>query len=273
MVGKQIRLERIMDRNTGNAVIVPMDHGVSVGPIYGITDMKRTIDKVCEGGANAIVIHKGIVPAGHRKSGKDIGLIVHLSGSTAFSVRPNAKSLVCSVEEAIRLGADGVSIHVNIGDDLEREMLRDFGRVSRDASYWGIPLLAMVYPRGGSFKGEYDPDAIAHAARLGSELGADIIKVSYSGDVESFRRVVECCHVPVVIAGGEKMGSDDEILSVVKGSIDAGGAGLSIGRNIFQHKKPIRMIRAMAALVHDGASIDDAREILARPLPENGEPL
>lgn len=149
MIGKMIRLERILNRETGRTVIVPMDHGVTVGPIEGLIDMKTTVNSVAMGGANAIVMHKGLVSTGHRRRGRDVGLIIHLSGSTSLSPFPNAKTLVCSVEEAIKLGADAVSIHVNIGDGTEREMLADFGQVSREARDWGMPLLAMVYPRWG----------------------------------------------------------------------------------------------------------------------------
>jgi class I fructose-bisphosphate aldolase len=148
MIGKDIRLERIINRNTGKAVIVPMDHGVSSGPILGITNMKEAMSQVAKGGANAVVVHKGVVARGHRKSGPDMGLIVHLSGSTSLSPEPNSKTLVCTLEEAIKLGADGVSIHVNIGDSREREMLTDLGSVAREAAEWGMPLLAMIYPRG-----------------------------------------------------------------------------------------------------------------------------
>ena len=134
------------------------------------------------------------------------------------------------MEEAIKLGADAVSIHLNIGDGTEREMLADFGQVARDARDWGMPLLAMIYPRGEKIKDEYEPKVIKHAARLGAEIGADIVKVSYTGALDTFREVVSGCPVPVVIAGGPKMNSDREILEMVKGSIEAGGAGVSIGR-------------------------------------------
>jgi class I fructose-bisphosphate aldolase len=255
MVGKLIRLERILNRETGRTVIVPMDHGVTVGPIEGLIDMKTTVNQVATGGANAIVIHKGLVEGGHRRRGKDVGLIIHLSGSTSLSPFPNAKTLVCSVEEAIKVGADGVSIHVNLGNGTEREMLADLGRVARDCREWGMPLLAMMYPRGERIKDEYDAKVIAHAARLGAELGADIVKVSYTGSVESFRRVVSGCPVPVVIAGGPKMSSDQEILEMVKGAIE-------VGRNVFQHRDPSRMVGAISLLVHENTSVDEALSFL-----------
>ena len=262
IIGKRIRMERIINRNTRKTVIVPMDHGISVGPIAGLEDMKQAVQNVSEGGANAIVEHKGLVGEGHRGEGKDIGLIIHLSGSTSLSVYPNAKTMVCTIEEAIKLGADAVSIHINLGDSQEKEMLNDFGRISYEARTWGIPLLAMIYPRGEKIKDEYDVNVIKHAARVGYEMGADIVKVSYTGSEESFGEVVEGCSIPVVIAGGEKMNSDREILEMVKGSINAGGAGVSIGRNVFQHKDPKKMVQAISSIVHDKKTVEEALSIL-----------
>ena len=258
MVGKAIRLERIIARESGRSVIVPMDHGVSSGPILGITDMKQAMSQVADGGANAVVVHKGVVARGHRRSGPDMGLIIHLSGSTSLSPEPNAKSLVCSVEEAIKLGADAVSIHINIGNGHEGDMLRDFGNVAQSAADWGMPLLAMIYPRGAKIQDEYEVNAIKHAARLGAELGADVVKVSYTGDPDSFHEVIEGCHIPVIIAGGPKMNSDLEILEMVKGAIAAGASGTSIGRNVFQHQNPTRIVGALSMIVHQNASVDDA---------------
>jgi class I fructose-bisphosphate aldolase len=262
IIGKRIRMERIINRNTRKTVIVPMDHGISVGPIAGLEDMKQAVQNVSEGGANAIVEHKGLVGEGHRGEGKDIGLIIHLSGSTSLSVYPNAKTMVCTIEEAIKLGADAVSIHINLGDSQEKEMLNDFGRISYEARTWGIPLLAMIYPRGEKIKDEYDVNVIKHAARVGYEMGADIVKVSYTGSEESFKEVVEGCSIPVVIAGGEKMNSDREILEMVKGSVNAGGAGVSIGRNVFQHKDPKKMVQAISSIVHGNVSVEEALAIL-----------
>jgi predicted phospho-2-dehydro-3-deoxyheptonate aldolase len=250
MIGKKIRMERIFDRNSGRTVIVPMDHGITLGPVAGLTDIRQTIDAVARGGANAIVIHKGLVEAGHRGRGKDVGLIVHLSASTCIAPDPNCKVLTTTVEEAVKLGADAISIHVNLGAEDERSMLQDFGRIAREANEWGMPLLAMIYTRGPKVKSEYDLKVVKHAARVGAELGADIVKVSYTGSPESFREVVEGCFVPVLIAGGEKMGTDEEILGMVKGAVAAGAAGVSIGRNVFQHKSPTEIVRSISRIVH-----------------------
>jgi len=254
-------MERIMNRKTKKTVIVPMDHGVSVGPIKGLEDMRTTIDNVSKGGANAIVIHKGIVRAGHRGSGKDIGLIIHLSGSTSFSPDPNNKVPVCTVEEAIKLGADAVSVHVDIGADNEPEMLKDLGETSRKCLEWGIPLLAMMYPRGKKIKDERDVDAVKLAARVGAELGADIIKCPYTGSPETFKEVVKGCPVPVVIAGGSKLNTE-ETLKMIEGAMQAGAAGLSMGRNAFQHENPIKFVKAASEMVHNGLTAKEAIEIL-----------
>ena len=175
---------------------------------------------------------------------------------------PNAKMLVCTVEEAVRFGADAVSIHINIGADDEKDMLRDFGYVSREAQSWGIPLLAMMYTRGKKIKNEFDVSVVKHAARVGAELGADIVKVPYTGSPATFREVVEGCFVPVAIAGGEKMETDEDILNMVRGSLDAGGAGVSIGRNAFQHHAPERIVRAISLLVHEDWPVKDALKML-----------
>lgn len=255
--GKERRLRRIFP--DGKTVIIPMDHGVTSGPIKGLVDMQAIVDKLLLGGANAIVVHKGIAKS---IDSRDLGLIVHLSASTKYSLHPNRKVKVCSIEEAVRLGADAVSVHINVGDENEHEMLKEMGEIADECDSLGIPLLAMMYPRGPKIPGEHDPEAVAHAARLGAELGADVIKTNYTGSVESFRKVVEACPVPVVIAGGPKADTSREILQMVHDSLRAGGSGVSIGRNVFQHEDPTAMTKALAAIVHKGASVDEAVKLV-----------
>jgi len=264
MIGKLIRLERIMNRNSGKTVILPMDHGLTMGPIEGLVDMKKIIDEAVGGGANAVILHKGIVRSGHRSSGRDIGLIIHLTGSTSLSPAPNAKVDVCSVEEAIKLGADAVSVHINLGDSSDGEMLRHFGEVSRKCQEWGMPLLAMMYTRGDKIKNQFDVKCVKHAARVGAELGADIVKVNYTGSPKSFKEVVQGCPVPVVIAGGEKLETEMDLWEMIEGALSAGAAGVSIGRNIFQHKNPSRLIKAIGKIVHEGLPIKDAVKMMKK---------
>ncbi len=260
-VGKKIRIERILDRNSGNTVIVPMDHGLSMGPIEGLEDMPKTINAVAEGGANAVVIHKGIVPFGHRGYGKDVGLIIHMSGSTSLSPDPNEKVLVCTVEEAIKLGADAVSVHINVGSRTEAQQIKVLGEVSKTCEEWGMPLLAMMYPRGEGIN-QFDEKAVALAARVGAELGADIVKTNFTGDVESFRRVTRGCPVPVVVAGGPKMKNEEDLLKMVEMAIEGGARGVAIGRNVFQAENPTKMTRAISMIVHENASAKEALEFL-----------
>lgn len=243
-------MERIIDRKSRKAVIVPVDHGVSVGPIPGLEDMVKTISDISKGGANAVLMHKGIVGAGHRGYGRDIGLIVHLSAGTTLSTYPNNRIQVTSVQEAVRLGADAVSVHVNIGSENESEMLMNLGMVAEECNEYGIPLLAMMYARGKKIESEHDVRYIKHVARIGAELGADIIKTVYTGDKKSFREVIDGCPVPVVIAGGPKIGSEEDLYRMVEDAMDCGAMGVSIGRNIFQAKDRVAVTKKICKIVH-----------------------
>ena len=257
MRGKAIRIERIMNRDTRKILIVPMDHGVTVGPIKGLEKMGDAVDKAASGGANAVLGHIGLALYGHRGSGKDVGLILHLSAATQYAPDPNRKVIVNTVQNAIKMGADAVSMHVNIGAKNESEMLEDLGRIEVECMEWGMPLIAMMYPRGEKIKNEKDVEAIKLAARVGAELGADIIKIPYPGSKEAFEQVVGGCPAPVVIAGGSK-GTDREVLQMVKDSIDAGGAGVAMGRNSFQHDQPESFIKAASLIIHDLKDVDTA---------------
>ncbi len=261
-VGKSVRIERIFNRETHKTIIVPMDHGVSSGPIAGLIDMPSIVNKVADGGANAVLLHKGGVRHGHRGYGRDIGLILHLSASTSLAPDPNNKVLVTTVEEALKLGADAVSVHINIGAENEADMLRQLGSVAQECSEWGMPLLAMMYPRGKKITSEHDVEVVKLAARAGAELGADIIKTNYTGDPDSFKEVTKGCPIPVVIAGGPKMDTTEDVLTMVKDAMEAGAVGTSIGRNVFQADDPTKMVEAMAAVVHGGKSVEEAIKLL-----------
>jgi fructose-bisphosphate aldolase/2-amino-3,7-dideoxy-D-threo-hept-6-ulosonate synthase len=149
-------------------------------------------------------------------------------------------------------------MHINVGADSEGEMLTDLGMVSAACSDFEIPLLAMMYPRGPTIKNSNDVALVKHVSRIGAELGADIVKTNYTGSIESFREVVQGCPVPVVIAGGPKVNTEEDVLRMVLGSIRAGGVGVSLGRNIFQHKNPEAMAKAVGAIVHKGATVEEA---------------
>ena len=171
---------------------------------------------------------------------------------------PNRKMLTGSVEEAIRLGADGVSLHINIGGKEEPEMLHQLGSVAHECHQWNMPLLAMMYPRGEKIKDPHDPEIVGHVARIGAECGADIVKTVYTGDVDSFSKVVKSTPVPIVIAGGPKAKSDLDILQMTEDAMKAGAKGVTYGRNIFAHKNPQQMVQALAGIIFRKESAKEA---------------
>ena len=259
--GKTRRLNRIFKADN-RTVVVPMDHGVSIGPVKGIENMQDTVTRLLKGGADAFVLHKGIAK---RVNVGSAGLIVHLSAISNLTPNCQNKVQVCTVQEAVRLGADAVSVHINIGAQDECTMLSTLGRVADECDLYGMPLLAMMYPRGPKIQNEHDATAVAHATRIGAELGADIIKTNYTGNVETFKQVIEGCPVPVIIAGGPKAETTQQLLQMVRDSMNAGCAGLSIGRNVFQHKNPTLMVKALVAIVHEGAKVEQALKLLGEP--------
>jgi fructose-bisphosphate aldolase/2-amino-3,7-dideoxy-D-threo-hept-6-ulosonate synthase len=168
---------------------------------------------------------------------------------------------VTEVEDAIRIGADAVSIHINVGAADEAEMLRDLGRVARTCDLWGMPLVAMMYPRGPRVKSEHDVEYVKLAARIGAELGADIVKTNYTGSPDTFKEVVKGCNVPVVIAGGPKMDTEADLLQMVYDAIGAGATGVAIGRNIFQAENPTLLVSKLCTIVHKGYTAEEAGKI------------
>ncbi len=253
--GIDARLDRI--GTDGRYVIVPMDHGITMGAVTGLKDIESTIRGVTRGGADAVLTQKGIAPRVHpNKNGA--GYIVHVNASTTIGPDENDKRMTCTIAEAIRAGADAVSLHMNVGSNYEPRQLEDLAALTGEADRYGIPVLAMAYARGPDVEGD-DPEALGHAVRLAEEVGAHVVKTGYSGDAESFEHVIESTRLPVVIAGGSK-GTDLETAEMVRGAMDAGGAGVSMGRSIFQHEDPEAIARAVSGIVHDDLGPTEALE-------------
>ncbi|RCU46328.1 fructose-bisphosphate aldolase [Haloplanus salinus] len=251
--GTRARLRRIS--TDGHYLIVPMDHGVTMGPLKGLVDIEATIDAVTDGGADAVLTQKGVAPRVHdNKNGA--GYIAHLNGSTNIGPDEDDKRRTGTVEAALRAGADAVSFHINVGSEYEPEQMRALADVTERADELGVPVLAMAYARGPDIA-EDDPEALAHAVRLAEELGADVVKTGYSGDGDSFAPVCAGTRLPVVIAGGSR-GTDRQTVRMVRGAMDGGAAGVSMGRSIFQHDDPGAITRAISAIIHDGAGVDEA---------------
>ena len=256
--GRTLRIRRLSEAATGRFLVVPMDHGITVGPIPGLEDLTARIGEADRGGATAVVVHKGEVRRFVEASPHEAGLIVHLSASVSHAHDPDQKVLVGTVEEAVMLGADGISVHVNIGAPTTAEMVADAGAVARECRRYGVPLLVMVYPRGPEIEDPYDADLVAHCARAAEEMGADIVKTNYTGDVDSFSQVVGSVVVPVITAGGPPSNEPLAPLEAAAGTVEAGGAGVACGRNVFQHEDPEAMTRALASVIFDGIPPEEA---------------
>lgn len=258
VLGKQVRLSRITEG--GRMLCIPMDHSFTIGPVAGLEKPEEMIAKVEKGGATAFLVHKGIIKSLTRAWA--MGMIMHVSASTNLSLAPNRKVLSSSVVEAIRLGADAVSVHVNMGSKEEPEMLEQLGMVADQCDEYQVPFIAMMYPRGENIKDPMDPTVVAHVARVGAESGADIVKTVYTGDVKSFRDVVRKCPVPVVLAGGAKAETDLEVLKLAHDVMEAGAMGVTFGRNVFQHRDPTRMVKAIRRIVIEKGSVKEAMEAM-----------
>lgn len=252
-IGVEARLNRL--GTNGRMINIPMDHGITIGATEGLRDIESTIDAVTRGGADSVLTQKGIARRVHpNKNGA--GYVIHLNASTHLGPDANDKRRTGTVKEAIRAGADAVSYHMNVGSDHEPEQLADLADVTRAATEFGIPVLAMTYARGPGID-EHDPSNLAHAVRLAEEVGANIAKTAYSGDSESYRRVTEAVRIPVIMAGGSPQ-SDRKMLENVSGAMDAGAAGVSMGRSVFQHDDPERMTQAVSGVVHENLGVDEA---------------
>ena len=256
--GTEIRLNRIMRK--GKMLCIPMDHGISNGPIEGLEKPHDVIYKCENQGLTSIIINKGIIKTLPRPT--KVGILAHFSSSTSLSTAPNRKMLTGSVKEAVRLGADGISLHINIGGKEEPEMLADLGIISEQCHEWNMPLLAMMYPRGENIKNPHDPEVVAHTARIGAECGADIVKTLYTGDIDSFSKVVESIPVPVVIAGGPKAKTDLDVLQMTEDAMAAGAKGVTYGRNIFAHKSPEKIVEALAGIIFKNQTAKEVASVI-----------
>jgi DhnA family fructose-bisphosphate aldolase class Ia len=218
-----------------------------MGPIHGLTPLKPTLHRLLAGAPDGVVAHRGALAQIPAELTRRTGLIMHLSAGTALSGRGHVKAVIGAAEDALRVGADAVSVQVTFGVAEELNMLVDLAEVSAACSRWGLPLLTMAYVWGVDPADE--PHRIAHAARVAAELGSDIVKVPYTGSPESFATVVQGCFVPVVVAGGDRA-EWKELLTTVEAALEVGAAGVCVGRNVFQHENPQAALAELRALVH-----------------------
>ena len=254
----QRRLGRIFGPD-GRTVIIALDHGLIDGPCPGFERPAETIAAVVAGGPDAVLTSAGIAGAFAAEL-SPVGLILRSDGSTTGlgADGPAPAGAFFGPEDALRLGADAVAVTARPGSDSEAATLETLARTAAEARRWGLPVMAEMVPEGFSAGPEHQTEAVALAARLGAELGADLIKAPFCPD---YARVTASTFAPVVILGGSK-GSEADTLAAVRDALDAGAAGVAMGRNVFQSPDPAAMTRALAAMVHGDAGLTDALAVL-----------
>ncbi len=275
--GKKIRLGRILDPYTSRSAAIAFDHGLSSGPVPGNIKPRDMMAQLVEGGADAVLVSPGVARlCADFFVGKSApALILRLDWTNMF--RPGEKlgykegrtSLIGTVEDAVRLGADAVLTFMFVGyedPDVEAREIEKNALVARACEAAGMPHIIEPMARGllaGSKR--YDAELIRMHVRNAAELGADAIKTDYSGQPETFRSVVEGCPVPILIAGGPKAETLEASLETVEGAMQAGAAGVLFGRNVFQAQDPVHMLRAIRAIIHESLGTKAA---MARYLSE-----
>lgn len=272
-MGKQLRLRRIFNPQSGRTVIVAADHGICISPMKEIADLRRVVSQIVAGGADAVLLS----PGGSRLVysellGSETALMVRIDG-TATSIGPDHTNdlLISSVEMAVRMGADAVVTVGTIGVPREAQLSQKIGQVSDACELWGIPHLTEIVPSEmiayqfeahANRRWPSDLELVKFAARVAAELGADIFKGYYTGTPDTFREVVEYCPIPYVVLSGPAAGDTEGFLRFVKEAISCGAAGVSVGRNVFAYPDPAAMTRALCRIVHEDVSVGSAMKEL-----------
>lgn len=250
-LGTQLRLRR--PRNSqGRFLLLALDHGLPAGPLPGLEDPRLLLRALQDAPLTGVVVNPGLVPHLVSRDTPLPPLVVHVSAGTLLGRPPSSKVPACSVECALALGADAVSVQIGFGDPEEGRMLGDAGHVVDEASRYGLPVLVMAYPPG-SVTGTAAPDDVRHAARAAAELGADLVQVPHPGAAEDVRAVVRGCPAPVLVAGGPRSASPEALLDAAAAALAGGAAGLVVGRNLFQHPDPASFARRLGEVVSSQA--------------------
>ena len=253
------RLSRIF-RPDGRTLIVAIDHGLTDGPVPGLESIPQVLAAIVAGGADAVLASYGTAIR-FEQALAPAGLILRMDGGNTPIGSSAPAGQFYTVADALRLGADAVVVSAFPGTPQEENSLRHMAATIGEAHRWGMPVMGEMAPGGFDSGPEFHTtERTAIAARVAAELGADWLKLPYADD---FERVVASCFVPITILGGVKAGSERAVLETVYQAIQAGAAGAAMGRNIFQSKDPAAMTRAVAAIIHEGASVAAAQHLLA----------
>lgn len=262
-VGKRIRMSRLIKERSGACMIFAIDHGMT-SPVFlhGLEQTDARIGEAVSGGANVIMAGRGVASQCASRFGRDASLALMLTASAAKSSLGPVVTRVGSVAEALRLAADAVVVYVALEGPREESMISYLSEVGESSAMHGMPLIAEAefpdaYSGGDGSGGDWGVDYLMRNARLCAELGADIIKVNWSGDPESFEKIVVACDRPVVVAGGPVV-SVDELLMRMEFARSAGAVGCSVGRNVFEYEAPELLMRALSRVFEEGHSGKDA---------------
>jgi DhnA family fructose-bisphosphate aldolase class Ia len=249
-------------RENGRTLIVALDHATVYGAMGGLEKPGELIRQLRRGGTDAILTSYGIGKQFAEQIG-GMGLIVRVDGGqTDLAQERGPLHLLYQAEDALRLGADAVGAMGMPGSRFESQTLPYLSALVGQCAPWNLPVLAEMLPGGFEDPARmWTPDNIRAACRIGAEMGVDLVKTAYTGDVESFAKIVEQVYVPLVILGG-KSGDPRDLLESIHGAMQAGASGVACGRNIFQCEQPARIVTAVAAIIHEGATVDAALAML-----------
>ncbi|MBU0910806.1 MAG: fructose-bisphosphate aldolase [Proteobacteria bacterium] len=261
MNGMEARLRRIIRKETGRSLVVAVDHGMALGPMTGIVDVKTTISNLdATNTIDAWLLTKGIYTYAFEPADRP-GIIMRASGGATI-VGPNLthEGITSSVKEALYLGADSVAVSAFIGSEFEHQTLVDMATMATKCRKWNVPLLGVMGLGKTNEDKKKDPRFIALGARVGAEHGADIIKTYYTET--DFDKVVAGCPVPVMIAGGPKCETVLDTLSMIHGALQHGARGIVMGRNVWQSPHPAALLEAVEGLIHRNFSVKEAAQLL-----------
>ena len=248
----------------GRAFLVAMDHGTGVYVLPELNDPGRVIEECIDGGADGFLMSAGTAARFSDSVGNKALLVRADGGTSDLNVNGAPFDLLVGVEDAIRLGADGIVCMDFPGATEEQAYSKILAKLVSDGSKWNFPIGVETLPRGFEF-GKFDdlrtPRNLKLAARIGCEMGADFIKTPYTGDKESFRELIEGCYRPVMILGGSKRG-EQELFQEIRDAMDCGAVGVIMGRNIYRNENPKKMCEAINALVHENVSVGDAMDMI-----------
>ncbi|MGB1365279.1 MAG: class I fructose-bisphosphate aldolase [Candidatus Poseidoniaceae archaeon] len=258
-MNKAERLEKLLPN--GRGVWIPIDHGMSDFPCQGLENTEVLIRDLISAGVDAIVAQKGVVSHySHLCNGTSTNMVIHFSASTRHGgADASRKVSVGQASEVESRGGMAASAQVNIGSEGEASMLEALGELTTTCHHLGLPVLGMVYARGPNLnivEGD-STKGVAHAARVAFEIGCDVGKTTWTGDEASFAQVTAAAPIPLLVAGGAKTNTL-EMLTMVEKAMKNGAAGVCMGRQVFAHKQPSAVARALVQIVHHGASAKDA---------------